>query len=948
MADDPSSDFLESGTEGGGKTVTINANQATATFNVATVNDSGAGADELSGRITVTVNKGSGYNVGSPPSASIVVNDNDPTTVTLATPDASAEEGSGTNTASIKLTLSRGLVNGETLTVPLRFTGGSVGTDFSLACPGALPTGVRCLNLGNSNAAVIFTGPRSGASATEVMITLSAPGDPDTEDKTVTVSIPPSSTGNAPKLTATGLDSGARGLRADNGQIIFADNDISRPTITISGGSTVTEGAQAIFTVRASPRPSINLTVNLTVADDTTSDFLAQGTEGSGKTVAINANQATATFNVTTVNDSGTGADEPNGKVRVTVNNGSGYKVGTDGSDSVLVNDNDPTTVTLAGTAGNVTEGETKTITVTLGRGLVQGETLTVPLTFAGTALQNTDYTLAGTTAKGITYTNLNGTGAQIIFTGPNSGTTATVATITLTASKDSTEESSPETVSIALGTLVHSGLSGGASGTDNLAEFSIKDPPAPCSTTDEPWKEDFFCPSENFRHRCVNTAAAFEKSKTVKGTRTDENNWLRSWSNEIYLWYDEIEDVDPACCPTPEYFDLMKTMQTTSSGRPKDRFHFSQPTAEYRKLSQQGIRAGYGAVFRVLSRSAPRKVIVLRTEPNSPATASGVNLIRGTEILEIDGIDLVNTQDSAEIKKVNDALYPSAGDTHTFTVKDPGTSAQKRSVRMTAGAVTLSPVQKAKVITTSDGDRVGYILFNNHISTAAQPLVDAVTSFTQGDGIDDLVLDLRYNPGGLISIARLITSMIAGSAGNNKSFAKFEYNDKQEGYGYAFFRSFNQASLPMLNLPRLFVLTSGSTCSASELVINSLEGIDIDVIVIGSSTCGKYYGFIPEDNCGTLYFSIEFRVVNNRYTADYDEGFSPDCYVADNDYEHQLGDPEENLLRTALAYQADGVCPSSGSARIQGAAAAVSREEGLFINTAPETRRALPGLILD
>ncbi len=291
------------------------------------------------------------------------------------------------------------------------------------------------------------------------------------------------------------------------------------------------------------------------------------------------------------------------------MNNGSGYTVGSAGSHSVTVNDNDATTVRLAGAAGNVTEGSTKAITITLGRGLERGETLTVPLTFAGTATQKTDYTLAGTYATGITYANLNSSSARVVFTGPNSGTTATVAAMTLTASTDSIAESTPETVNIGLGTLVYSGLGGGAGKTDSLAEFSIEDPlpkPDPCATIDAPWKEDVFCPSENFRHSCANPAGAYNKGATVQGTRTDENNWLRSWSHEIYLWYDEIEDRNPACCTTPAYFELMKTKQTTSSGNPKDRFHFSQSTAEYNRLTQQGIQAGYGAVFKILSSSPP------------------------------------------------------------------------------------------------------------------------------------------------------------------------------------------------------------------------------------------------------------------------------------------------------------------------------------------------------
>lgn len=436
-----------------------------------------------------------------------------------------------------------------------------------------------------------------------------------------------------------------------------------------------------------------------------------------------------------------------------------------------------------------------------------------------------------------------------------------------------------------------------------------------------------------------------------MQGTYLDENNWLRSWSHETYLWYDEIKDVDPACCTTPEYFQLMKTNETTSSGKPKDRFHFSQSTREYRKLSNEGIAAGYGVILKVLQRSPPRNVVVAYTEPGSPA--AGVNLVRGTQILGVDGIDIVNSRDEDDIKKINAALNPSAGDTHTFTVKDPASPSQGRSVTMTAREITVHPVQNVKVIATSESDRVGYMLFNNHINTAAQPLIDAGNTFLEGGGIDDLVLDLRYNSGGFIYIAQIVASMIAGSAGDGKNFTEVQYNDKRDSVFRPFANAFEDENgtvheLPALNLTRLFVLTSSSTCSASELIINSLRGIDIEIILVGSTTCGKYHGFVSTDNCGTTYSTIQLRAVNNKGVADYDDGFPPTCSVADNDYEHRLGDPEEGLLKTALAYQADDACPSSSSAQVRWAAKKSFREKSLSIDPVPSAYSSFPGLILD
>ena len=82
--------------------------------------------------------------------------------------------------------------------------------------------------------------------------------------------------------------------------------------------------------------------------------------------------------------------------------------------------------------------------------------------------------------------------------------------------------------------------------------------------------------------------------------------------------------------------------------------------------------------------------------------------------------------------------------------------------------------------------------------------------------------------------------------------------------------------ALPTLNLDRVYVLTGPGTCSASESIINGLRGVNVQVYVIGSTTCGKPYGFYPADNCGTTYFSIQFRGENAANFGDYTDGFSP------------------------------------------------------------------------
>jgi hypothetical protein len=398
------------------------------------------------------------------------------------------------------------------------------------------------------------------------------------------------------------------------------------------------------------------------------------------------------------------------------------------------------------------------------------------------------------------------------------------------------------------------------------------------------------------------------------------------------------VPDQNPASFATADYFNLLKTAAVTPSGNPKDKFHFTYPTPQWIALSQSGVEAGYGAQWVIIASRPPRQVVVAYTEPNSPATASSARLARGAQVLTVDGADVVNATDQASIDKLNAGLFPSApGASHTFSILDLGASSP-RTVTMVATNVTSTPVQNVETIRRAG--TVGYMLFNDHIATAEQQLVSAFSQL-QGAGVTDLVLDIRYNGGGYLDIASEVAYMIAGSATAGQTFDKPTFNDKSpttnpvtgERLTPVPFHNTTQGftgpegqPLPTLNLSRVFVLTSPNTCSASEAIINGLRGIGVQVIQIGTTTCGKPYGFYPEDNCGTTYFSIQFQGVNAQGFGDYPDGFSPantarspgvvapGCSVGD-DFGHALGDPDEARLAAALAYRADQSCPPPAAA---------------------------------
>jgi carboxyl-terminal processing protease len=483
-------------------------------------------------------------------------------------------------------------------------------------------------------------------------------------------------------------------------------------------------------------------------------------------------------------------------------------------------------------------------------------------------------------------------------------------------------------------------GGSGGTSSVNTLGGGSV---------TGSTYTAGVYKPESTFAAKCAAPRSGTDPYThsaypDMAGTSVDENNWLRSWTNDLYLWYSEVPDLDPSQYTTAKYFPLLKTSATTAWGAAKDKFHFTYATSVWESLSQSNTDVGYGVQFEILQATPPRNVVVAFTEPGSVASQAPASLARGATILAIDGADIY-VNDSAGIAKLNAGLTPTtAGESHTFQVQDLGASTS-RVVTLQAANVTSKSVPTVQTISTATGT-VGYLLFNNQLAQAETELVSAVSTLKSA-AVTDLVLDMRYNGGGYLDIASELAYMIADTnmtAG--QTFELLQFNAKHPSTDPATGAAITPTTfhsttlglsvtrgqpLPNLGLQRVFVLTSAGTCSASESVINSLQGVGVQVIQIGTTTCGKPYGFYPDDNCGTTYFSIEFRGVNARNFGDYTDGFTPSpamntssgtsatlpgCVVND-DFTHQLGDQSESLLFVALSYRMNQSCsvPPAGLA---------------------------------
>ncbi|APD86117.1 peptidase [Alteromonas sp. Mex14] len=476
----------------------------------------------------------------------------------------------------------------------------------------------------------------------------------------------------------------------------------------------------------------------------------------------------------------------------------------------------------------------------------------------------------------------------------------------------------------------------GGGGGSSNTPPV-VTTPTTPV-TPDPEWERGVYEPQSQFIAKCETPRSGIDPFTgnaypDTQGTAMDEKLWLRSWTNDTYLWYDEVDDNDPENFSVLAYFDQLKTNELTPSGTPKDNFHFSQDTAEYNELSQSGISSGFGFDWEFGSTTVPRELTVRFTEPGSPAASA--NVPRGAKVVSINGVDFVNDNTQQGVDTINDGLFPDdAGTTTSFEFElVDGTTL---SADITSDDISVTPVQNVKVLNTDNG-KVGYFQFNSFIVTAQEGLIDAFDTFVD-ENVTELVMDLRYNGGGRLALASQLSYMVAGpNQTNDATFETLRFNDKNPTTNpvtgqsisptpfYSTVIDYNEGLLtntllPSLSLTRVYVISTDATCSASEAVMNALRGIDVEVVQIGSTTCGKPYGFYPTDNCGETYFTIQFQGVNNKGFGDYADGFMPTstpnfdfelpgCEVED-DFTTSLGEPEEGMLAATLEYAATGSCP--------------------------------------
>ncbi|CAI8152661.1 MAG: Carboxy-terminal processing protease CtpB [Pseudidiomarina mangrovi] len=339
-----------------------------------------------------------------------------------------------------------------------------------------------------------------------------------------------------------------------------------------------------------------------------------------------------------------------------------------------------------------------------------------------------------------------------------------------------------------------------------------------------------------------------------------DEKQRFLNYMRDDYFWYRDI----PTTVNLAAYADSYALLEGIRSNQ--DRFSFLLTEQEYQERFVNAEFIGFGFGTRVEN----QRVFINYVFDESPAERAGI--ARGDELVSINGTAVTTLIQQGTY---NTALGPNqVGASVTLEWRKPNNDSF--SAVVSKERVETNTVLATEVFTV-DNKQVGYYVLNSFINRTG---ADLNSAYDQLVGVDELIIDVRYNGGGLIRYANQAGSQAAGNNVIGNIFTRFIYNDKNSASNVTeLFQLYD--GVRQLNLQRVYVLTTAASCSSSELIINSLEPF-VDVVVIGGRTCGKPVGQSPRQICDKRTFVVNFETVNANGDGRYFDGIPADCQVAD------------------------------------------------------------------
>ncbi len=351
---------------------------------------------------------------------------------------------------------------------------------------------------------------------------------------------------------------------------------------------------------------------------------------------------------------------------------------------------------------------------------------------------------------------------------------------------------------------------------------------------------------------------------------------FMKDW----YFWNDNIPDINPSSYET--IFDVLESIRF----RPLDRWSFITDWQEFLAYFQDSRFIGYGFGS---SWDSNGRLRISFIHDAGELYQEGVR--RGWIIETINGVNISQGMNIPQMLGPNEE-----GVNNSFVFRKPdNTTIEITASKMDLVTNTLLHHEVFEI----ENIKVGYMVLQSFREPTEDELNNVFADF-YAEGIDELILDMRYNGGGLTRIATQLASLIGGPALEGQPFTKTVYNaNKEDEYNRTDNFVIQENSL---SLSRLVTIATRGTASASEMIINGLKPF-LDVYVVGNTTYGKPMGsnIFNYENTWALA-PITFKTRNANDEGDYFDGLPVDIPAPD-DLSRDFGDPEESSLQTALAF---------------------------------------------
>ncbi len=373
------------------------------------------------------------------------------------------------------------------------------------------------------------------------------------------------------------------------------------------------------------------------------------------------------------------------------------------------------------------------------------------------------------------------------------------------------------------------------------------------------------------------NISSSFEVSSPKSCSLRDKNQFVYDVLKDSYLWSDKVGALDIS-------LDSNESQFLDHFLYKEDRFSHILTLETFTEEFSEGKSTNFGYLSALVANGqGGYDTKVAYVYKNSPAQIAGLH--RADKILSLD-----------EDNESSDYI---------LHIKTP--EGAVKDLRLQPKDYTVENITHKKIFSQGE-KKIGYFLFQSFVGPNLNQELDATFAYFKANAVSELILDLRYNGGGLLHVAAHLGALIGGYHVKGHIFQRNRFNQKYSHFNENIY--FDKIPQESLDLSRVVIIATQNSASASESLINALKARNnhIEVVTIGTPTYGKPFGMLTMPYCDRVLIPIHFADENSDGEGGFVDGLTPTCFVVE-DFNRDFADVNETLLQNALFYLEKGVC---------------------------------------